>query len=167
MNLFGSEFKRKFSASMYKNLKIQLGKMSFSKDFVNDTRGDLYPVMQKSDDCAEHIENNCYTVADGTVKRLFCQFFPFATYEMTCRTSGGEAGFCFCLPEAEATVSVCLNQIRYTCNSRSEVFTANLPTELTLVVSCRPGAFDIYFKNNGKPEYLCTFYEELFCDSNR
>lgn len=38
--------------------------------------------------------------------------------------------------------------------------------ECTLIVSCRPGAFDIYLKNNDKPEYLCTFYEKTFRDSN-
>ena len=39
MNLIYSEFKRKFSFSMYKNLKINLGRMSFLKDFINDTFG--------------------------------------------------------------------------------------------------------------------------------
>ena len=80
-NLFCSEFKRKFSVSMYKNLQIKLGEMSFFKDFVNDSRGDLYPVMQKSPDCVECVENNSYVIKCGTVKRLFCQFFPYASYE--------------------------------------------------------------------------------------
>ena len=39
MNPLYSEFKRKFSLSMYKNLKIKLGEMSFFKDYVHDTRG--------------------------------------------------------------------------------------------------------------------------------
>lgn len=65
---------------MYKNLQIRLGELSFFKDFVNDRRGDLYPVIQKSDDCVESVGGNLYTVSQGSVKRLFCQFFPFATY---------------------------------------------------------------------------------------
>ena len=48
-----SEFKRKFSTVMYKNLKIKLGEMSFSKDFINDTNGNLYPIAEKSDNCVE------------------------------------------------------------------------------------------------------------------
>ena len=35
-----------------------------------------------------------------------------------------------------------------------------------MIVSCRPGAFDVYFKNNQKPEYLITFSEEKFSNSN-
>lgn len=97
-NLFSHEFKRKFSLSMYKNLKIKLGEMSLSKDFVNDTRGDLYPVMHKSPDCVECVENNCYVIKSGTAKRLFCQFFPFASYEITCRSVNGEVGFAFSCP---------------------------------------------------------------------
>ena len=37
MNLKTTEFKRKFSMSMYKNLRLSMAEMSFSKDFVNDT----------------------------------------------------------------------------------------------------------------------------------
>ncbi|MBR3942569.1 MAG: hypothetical protein IKJ55_04360, partial [Clostridia bacterium] len=81
MNLFDTEFKRKFSISMYKNLKLMLGKMTFLKDFVNNTRGDLYPILQKSEDCKELVENNLYTVTNGMVKRIFCNFFPYASYE--------------------------------------------------------------------------------------
>ena len=169
MNLFCSEFKRKFSVSMYKNLKIKLGEMTFSKDFVSDTRGDLYPVMQKSDDCVESIENNLYTIRKGTVKRLFCQFFPFATYEVTGNFSEGEVGFCFKLANTEARITVIDNKLTYTCETRCEE--VGLPgfvkAECTLIVSCRPGAFDVYLKNNGKPEYLCTFYDGAFQDSNQ
>ena len=41
MNLIHPEFKREFSASMYKNLRIKLGEMRFFADFVNDTQGCL------------------------------------------------------------------------------------------------------------------------------
>ena len=168
-NLFCSEFKRKFSLSMYKNLKIKLGEMSLSKDFVNDRRGDLYPVTQKSPDCVECVENNYYVIKGGAVKRLFCQFFPFATYEMTFSYVNGEVGFCFQLPESEARIFTNGNQVRYSCAGRLEI--SDVPelvgSSFTLIVSCRPGAFDVYFKNNGKPEFLCTFYEEAFKNSNQ
>ena len=169
MNPLYSEFKRKFSLSMCKNLQIKLGEMSFFKDFVNDQRGDPYPVIQKSDDCVEYVEGNHYTVSRGTVKRMFCQFFPFATYETLFHSADGEAGFCFGLPGVEATVSVKEGQIYYACGDHREVIHAPdfVGSELALIISCRPGAFDVYFKRNGKPEYCCTFYEERFLDSNR
>ena len=71
MSILYSEFKRKFSFSMYKNLKINLSEMSFVKDFVNDTCGDLYPVAYRSDDCMEAVVNNQYVLNRGSVKRLF------------------------------------------------------------------------------------------------
>lgn len=168
MNLTSSEFKRKFSVSMYKNLKISIGKMTFWKDFLEDVSGDLYPIIEKSEDCTEELKHNTYCVHKGYAKRLFCQFFPFATYELKTDITRGKAGFCFRLPVAEASVSVCDHQIIYTCEENTQ--TVSLPefvmNDVSMIVSCRPGAFDIYFRYNEKPEYLCTFYEEKFKDSN-
>lgn len=168
MNLIYSEFKRKFSLSMYKNLKIKLGEMTFTKDFVNDTFGDLYPIIQQSADCIEKVENNFYILSKGHSKRLFCQFFPYATYEVSVNTTDGEIGFCFQLPNAETTVSV--NKDKLICVCEKGINEVQLPSfikrELTMIISCRPGAFDVYFKNQGKPEYVCTFYDETFKDSN-
>ena len=167
-NLFSSEFKRKFSLSMYKNLKIKLGEMSFFKDFSNDLRGDLYPLTQKKTDCVECVENNCYVIKGGAVKRLFCQFFPFASYEITCNAVKGDVGFCFQLPDSEARILTNGDQVKYSCAGHLE--TCDVPefvgSRLTMIVSCRPGGFDVYFKNNGKPEFLRTFYEESFKNSN-
>ncbi len=169
MNPLFSEFKRKFSLSMYKNLKIKLGEMSFTKDFINDSRGDLYPILHKSEDCYEYVVGNRYLVKAGSVERLFCQFFPYATYELTCSAVGGEAGLGFRIPGAEARVTVRNNKVVYTCADRLE--SCDVPDfvnqEFTLIVSCRPGAFDVYFKNNDNPEYLSTFREELFAGSNQ
>lgn len=167
-NLFYSEFKRKFSLSMYKNLKIKLGEMSFFKNFVNDTRGALYPVVQKSYGCVERVENNCYVIKGGTVKRLFCQFFPFASYEITCSDVKGDVGFCFRLPDSEARIFSNGDTVRYSCAEHLEACNAPkfVGSSFTMIVTCRLGAFDVYFKNNGKPEFLCTFYEESFKSSN-
>ena len=108
-----SEFKRVFSLSMCKNLKIKLGEMSFYKDFVNGMHGDLYPITQKSDDLSESVQKNCYMVERGSIRRLFCRFFPFASYEMTASLSGGEAGFSFSLPGCEALIFVSDKKIVY------------------------------------------------------
>ena len=168
MNPIYTEFKRKFSVSMYKNLRIKLSRMSFYKDFVNDTRGDLYPVKAKSEDCDECVRNNLYTVTKGSAKRLFCQFFPFASYEVSYRSNKGEVGFYFQLPNTDLTISVRGDLIYYRCGIRCETIALPISSdsEITLIVSCRPGAFDIYLKINGKPEYLHTFYEDSFKESN-
>jgi len=74
-----------------------------------------------------------------------------------------------CLPDAEASVSVRDRQVVFTCADTCE--TAELPSfvqsDLSLVVSCRPGSFDVYFRCHDKPEYLCTFSAEAFQDSNQ
>ena len=162
-DLLNAEFKRKFSLSMYKNLKLKLGEMSFFKDFVTDTRGDLYPILSRSDDCNEYVESNRYGVREGSVCRLIGQFFPFATYEMTASVKG-EAGFRFILPSAEAEITISPDKLRYRCGECKEEL--DIPEISTMIVSCRPGAFDVYFKKNGKAEFFTTFAEEKFNNSN-
>jgi len=167
-NLLNAEFKRKFSLSMYKNLKLKLGEMSFYKDFVTDKRGDLYPVLLKSDDCLEYVECNRYGVGRGSVCRLIGQFFPYATYELSASVKEGEAGLRFILPAKYAEIAVSADHVRYLCGERKEELPLpSLATEeVTLIVSCRPGAFDVYFKQNGKAEFFSTFDEEALKDSN-
>ncbi len=168
MDLLNTEFKRKFSVSLHKNLKLRLAEMSFHKDFVNDLRGDLYPVLQKTEDCREMIEHNRYMICGGMATRLVCEFFPYATYELTASKSEGEVGFCFMLPTVEASVTVSGTSVKYLCgNSSAEHDLPNyLLKDITLIVSCRPSAFDVYFKHNDAAEYFCTFNEEKFRDSN-
>ena len=163
-----SEFKRKFSMAMYKNLKIKLGEMNFTKDFVNDIHGNLYPVIHKSINCIETVEDNFYILTSGEVKRIFCQFFPYATYKLTAKITEGNVGFSFQLPNVLAEISINENKLVYSCedNIKKVDLPDNEEGEYTLIISCRPKAFDVYFKNNGKPEYFCTFYEELFENSN-
>lgn len=48
MDFLNVVFRRKFSITMYKDLKLALRRMAFTKDFANDKRGDLYPVLEKS-----------------------------------------------------------------------------------------------------------------------
>lgn len=163
-----SEWKRKFSVSTYKNLKIRLGEMSFFKDFVHDTRGDLYPILEKSEDCLEGVEGNRYVLEGGRVSRLFCQFFPFGTYEVAFSSEEGSVGFRFRLPEAEAAVFARGDQLCFRSGEKEERFV--LPEGMergSLIVSCRPRAFDVYVRHNGKPEWIRTVYEDAFADSNR
>ena len=79
----------------------------------------------------------------------------------------GEVGFCFQLPNAEANILIKKGKLIYFCDTNIQE--ADLPDfikkDLTMIVSCRPNAFDIYFKHNDKAEFVCTFYEERFKDS--
>ena len=83
--------------------------MNFFKDFVNDTRGDLYPVFEKSADCNECVSENRYRVTCGSAERVFCQFFPFATYELKSEEVCGEVGFVFRIPDVTAKVTLIKN----------------------------------------------------------
>lgn len=173
MNPLYSEFKRKFSLSMYKNMGIPMGEMSFFKDFVNDTRGDLYPLLQKTEGCEETVGANRYRVRGGCAERVFCQFFPFATYEAKAEELCGEMGFVFRLPEAAAFLTVHFDEaggaLLYRQGERKEslplpeAFRADTP----FTVTCRPGFFDIYYRVNGAALYFTTIEEPAFAEANR
>ena len=106
MSFSFNEFKRCFSTSFYKNMSVKLGEMSFVKDFINDDRGDLYPIRDKSRDAIERIDGNSYVSERGYTSRFICGFFPFATYEMTFLAQDGEVGFTFLTADGEAQISV-------------------------------------------------------------
>lgn len=173
MNPLYTEFKRKFSISMYKNMGISLGEMNFLKDFVNDMRGDLYPIVKKSDNCVERIGENRYYLLEGCAERVFCQLFPFATYEMNVEKVCGEVGFVFRLPGVSASITMVCGEdgayLSYQCAEHTEKI--ELPTGFTKnspwLVTLRPGCFDIYYRQNGGANYVTTIDEPLFAESNR
>ena len=160
-------FKRKFAVTMYKNLRISLGEMSFAKDFVQDTKGDPYPVLEKSADCSEKILRGRYYLESGMVKRFVAQYFPFGVYEMTANAEG-EAGFTFAIPSAEARITVKNGELLFAAGESAERIP--LPQWLqevwTMSVSCRPGFFDVYFEDGGKPQYYHTFASQAFENAN-
>ncbi len=159
---------RLFSLSFYKNQKLPMGEMSFVKDFVTDTRGDLYPVITKSDDCVESIKENAYHISTGSVERLLGQYFPYASYEITYTTNHGRCGFVFHIPGAKVSI-VCSNDcLTFTEDNRTE--TLPLPataSERTLIVTCRKQFFDVYFVENGLARFFHTYAAESFTDSIR
>lgn len=152
---------------------ISLGEMSFFKDFVNDDRGDLYPLLEKSEGCAERVFENRYYVSGGKAERVFCQLFPFATYEICADSLEGEAGFVFRLPSVAAYVTLAADKdgtfLSYTCAEHKEKIA--LPEDFSpaypWLVTLRPGFFDVYFKQNGGAKYFTTVKEPLFAESNR
>lgn len=158
------EFKRKFSTSMYKNKKFLLAEMSFFKDFVNTDGGDLYPVLYKDNKCSETVEKNVYSVSNGTVERMFCEFFPYANYEICADISEGKSGFCFEFPEFSVKITADRKGIEYLFGTQREYknFQSEFVNEVCFSVQCRPGAFDVYLKAGGTYNYFCTFSDDKF-----
>lgn len=148
---------------MYKNMRISMGKMSFSKNFADTSRGDLYPLIEKSPDCLEKIENGSYCVS-GTAKRMFCRYFPYANYETEAEIVSGKAGFCFDFPDFSVKIVSDGKNVRCVCGNFSEsaVFPEDLSKNFCLCVSCRPGAFDIYAKIGGNLDFIHSFENEIF-----
>ena len=171
MNPEDLKFHRLFSKTMYKNLKLPMGEMTFTKDFVSDKRGDLYPVIHRTEDCIERVEKNEYRIECGKAERVIGAFFPYATYEITYTLSGGSCGFTFNIPGGRAVIKCSGHEVRFTekkdgieC-SRESVPLTEKNTE-TLIVSCRPGAFDVFFLENDRPDLLTTFKSEAFRNSH-
>ena len=78
-------FRRKFSLTMYKNKRLMLAEMSFFKDFVHDTRGDMYPVLEKAGEYSECVAGGKYEFSGGEnahAARLIGAHFPYASYEI-------------------------------------------------------------------------------------
>ena len=163
-----SEFKRKFSVSMHKNKKIMLGEMSFYTDFINSNKGDLYPPLHIDESCTESVTGNTYQTKGGCAKRLFCQFFPFASYEIEAFVKTDSAGFEFDLCGKKVSITAGCNLLYYYGEEGTqEISLGKFASEkLCMIVSCRPGAFDIYFKKSQAPEFFMTFYEKSFEESN-
>ncbi len=163
-------FRRQFAVTMYKDLRLKLAGMSFYKDFVNDTRGDPYPVLHSVGNPAERVEGNCWLVSGGQVDRWMAPFFPYASYEFTAEmSSDGAVGFVLTLPGGSARLLFDREGMDYTCGGTHfrRSFAAEYEGPITRIVTCRPGAFDLYARHNGKAEFLCTVEEAAFAASNR
>lgn len=160
-------FFRVFSKSLYKTSGFPLGEMTFTKDFINDNRGDLYPIIQKELNCSELISNNSYNVKDGCVERLFTRFFPYATYKIKFINHNGSCGFAFHLPDAKATIICTERTLCFSDGKLCEEVELGDVAASTMIVSCRPGAFDVYFAENSQPIFFHTFKSEVFSASNQ
>ncbi len=85
------KFRRRFSINPYKTLRMKLGEMSCYKDWVNDRRGDPYPVITTTERegaaIFETLPGARYRAENRTDRplmkaRLLGQHFPYATYEI-------------------------------------------------------------------------------------
>ncbi len=158
--------KRLFSLNFYKNLCLPLGKMSFTKDFVNEKRGDIYPVIKKTDDLSERICGGKY-FAKGAVTRLIGRHLPYCTYEMTFDALDGAGGFSFLLHENRVFTSLknCDGKLSFVFseNGKNESFETDMLFEkgISFVLTARCDSLDCYIKKDGFPQYICTFRSEI------
>jgi len=136
--------------------------MSFYGDFTDSEKGDLYPLIQRDDACTESVCANTYHTAGGCAKRLFCGFFPFASYEITALVKNGFAGFEFDLCGKKVSITAGYDTLIFSGeNGEQKISLGKFSSEkLNMTVSCRPGVFDVYFTVNEMPEFLMSFNEK-------
>ncbi|MBQ9131170.1 MAG: hypothetical protein IJX62_01690 [Clostridia bacterium] len=85
MELDEITFRRRFSVNLYRNLRLKMGEMSFYKNWVEDRRGDPYPVLSREGAPVEQVERGTYRIHSqdgGRICRLLGSFFPWNTYAL-------------------------------------------------------------------------------------
>lgn len=174
-DIFSMNFKRKCSANFFKNLKMKLGEMSFSKDWVNDTRGDMYPIIKKSGCLEEKIEDFVYRASSESAfecERLLGQHFPYANYELTFSAKDCECGFAFRSPKEDA---VCKITVKKAESGKAQIVCCHTETEytdtdidfsdkMTLIVSTLGNRFFIYLKQGKFPKCVAQTVCEKMAD---
>ncbi len=172
MNLSEMIFRRKFSLNFYKNLSCPLAEMTFTTDFTETNRGDLYPIIKISEGAEESVLHDGYRVK-GSATRLFAAFFPYATYKMTVSELSGSAGFIFNAPDTSATLLMRASgskreiTILHDDGEQMLAMPEKCSGEVELTVSLRPGNFDIFYTVKGVTDYLGSFKVPSFKESTR
>ena len=157
------QFRRLFSKAMYKDQKLPLGEMSFCVDFSSALRQNLYPLIAKTADCAECVENNRYQVKAGSVERMFGSYFPYASYEATAVSGMGTWGFSFSIPGEKVQLIYDGSGFVFVAPEQNERVVYQTSAEyMTMLVSCRCSWFDLYVKENGNTRYIHSFHAEGF-----
>lgn len=168
-------FKRRFAVNFYKNLRLNLGRMCFANDFVNSTRGDMYPIIEKNGEISETVSCGKYTVIgkeNSRISRFVGGYFPYASYEMEIEKNSGKAGFEFAGKNAKILIvyDAPENAVKFYANGEyiSEHLLPDFPSGSKFEVSCRVNKFDVYTKapSDTYHSYLCTFTHECFANMN-
>ena len=161
-------FKRRFSLTLYKNRRLKLGEMSFLKDFVNDRRGDLYPVLLTQGDYQETVSGGRYAFVARTegarVTRLLGGHFPYATYEAVVEELEGQCGFTFMSPDSSCEILFAVRAGRVVCAMGACQIDSGISFDrgTRLIVTSRRECFDIYIDTGSYPAYAGTFHAPGF-----
>ena len=161
MERITAEFKRKFTRATYKDLILPLAEMSFLRSFACDRRGDPYPLLSSSSDMRESVSDGIWRV-EGEAERLLCGFFPYAGYELSALPSYGAVGFGFAFPEHKVLLLRSASELIFCLDGTEERFSLDQKHfGGSLIVSCRPGAFDVFCRLERGVEFVHTFVSPL------
>ncbi len=83
MNLPFGTFRRKFSCNHKRTLNVKLAEMTFTSDFYDGDRGDLYPVVARLGKTRESWGDGIYTHADA---QDYCRHGAFMQYDIATST---------------------------------------------------------------------------------
>jgi len=159
-------FRRKFSTNFYKNKRLVLGGMSFAKDFVTDKRGDLYPLVKSTGEFSEKAGGGEYSFSSdgGAAARLIGSHFPYESYRIKADIENGECGVLIMTEKAELRVTFkVLDGKIVICSENGGIHTdCCYHAGMSFIVSCRPGAFDVYFEDDGHIRYAGTLHSKDF-----
>lgn len=152
MKLRDAVFYRRFSVNFHRNLTLKMGEMSFYKDWVNDSRGDPYPLI--SGNAEESVYSGRYTVRNGEVIRMMGAFFPWATYEITLDSLNGAAGFVVDSAAGELSVMLSADKVIFRADGEETIFPADYLPGDTFSVTFRTGGVSAYLVRNGASHLL-------------
>ena len=160
MKLTEATLFRRFSVNFHRNLTMKLGEMSFFKDWINDSRGDPYPLISGAAD--ETVSDGLYTVQNGAVTRMMGAFFPWATYDVTL-DSLQNASFGFVVDSTEGEISAILSPDALTVRFDGEehTFPAAYESGDTFSVTFRTGGISAYFVRNGASHLIADLSGEI------
>ncbi len=164
-------FKRKFSLSLYKNLKLKFAAAEFSKDITESALGNKYPVMFSEGEYSENVRGGEYFFDGGSVCRYIAPLYPSAVNEIGINSLHGECGFVF--EHGGDRVKITLANadglyIRFECGEKQEQIKLDgeFVSGMRLSVLMRKQFFDVYLSRNNFPEFIRTFSAEEFSHSS-
>lgn len=161
MKLHELSFKRKFCVNLYQSLKLPIGEMSMYKDWINDRRGDPYPVLSRVGNLQERIADASYTVSSeqgGEITRLVGAFFPYYTYSFrVIAQTNCDMGFVVRDGEGTRAVSVMLcdgKTVTVDGGGECASLACSAANGDTLIVTFRAGGVSVYLDHGTRPELV-------------
>lgn len=148
MKLRETVFRRKFSVNFHRDLTLKMGEMSFFKDWVNDTRGDPYPLISGA--AEEIVSSGKYTVRRGSVTRMLDEFFPWATYNITVDSlADASVGLIVSSSEGELSAVLTADTLTIRADGETHTFPAPYRPGDTFSITFRTGGISAYFVRKG------------------
>lgn len=151
MKLHEIKFRRRFSVNPYRSLRLNMGRMDFFKNWVDDRRGDPYPILRLAGEVKEHVADGKYAVdssSGGSVCRLLGSFFPWNTYEFTIDTlKGASVGILLCGDGGEISVVLQEDRAVVICSEKQVEFQAQVQKNAVFAVTFRTGGISLYLNH--------------------